>query len=70
MLKAELASLDEKIQRQKIERDTLADFYQTYKRDVEENPYEEICRQLEAEQQVQQAERERREENYKNQKER
>lgn len=69
-LKAELASLDEEIQLQKIERDTLADFYRTYKRDVEENPYEEICRQLEAEQQEQQAERERREENYKSQKER
>jgi len=69
-LKAELASLDEKIQIQKIERDTLTDFYRTYKRDIEENPYEEICRQLEAEQQEQQAERECREENYKNQKER
>ena len=69
-LKRELAELDITVEKQKEERDYISGLFRTYKRDIENNPYEEIQRQLEAEQQEQQAEQERQEENYKNQKER
>ena len=69
-LKRELAELDITVEKQKEERDYIYGLFRTYKRDIENNPYEEIQRQLEAEQQEQQAEQERQEENYKNQKER
>lgn len=66
-LKSELADLEVTIEKQKDERDYISGLFNVYKRDIENNPYEEIQRQLEAEQQ---AEQERQEENYKNQKER
>ena len=69
-LKSELADLEVTIEKQKDERDYISGLFNVYKRDIENNPYEEIRRQLEAEQQEQQAEQERQEENYKNQKER
>ena len=69
-LKRELAELDITVEKQKEERDYIYGLFRTYKRDIENNPYEEIQRQLEAEQQEQQAEQERQEENYKNQRER
>lgn len=70
VLKSELADLEVTIEKQKDERDYISGLFNVYKRDIENNPYEEIQRQLEAEQQEQQAEQERQEENYKNQKER
>lgn len=69
-LKRELAELDVTIEKQKEERDYISGLFRTYKRDIENNPYEEIQRQVEADQQEQQAEQERQEEKYKNQKER
>lgn len=69
-LKKELAELDVAIEKQKEERDYISGLFRTYKRDIENNPYEEIQRQLEADQQEQRAEQERQEESYKNQKER
>ncbi|MBD5443924.1 MAG: relaxase/mobilization nuclease domain-containing protein [Lachnospiraceae bacterium] len=61
-LKKELAELDVTIEKQKEERDYISGLFRTYKRDIENNPYEEIQRQLEADQQEQQAEQERQEE--------
>lgn len=69
-LKRELAELDVTVEKQKEERDYLSGLFNTYKRDIENNPYEDMERQLEAERQEQQAEQERQEENYKNPKER
>lgn len=69
-LKRELAELDVTIEKQKEERDYISGLFRTYKRDIENNPYEEIQRQFEADQQEQQVEQERQEEKYKNQKER
>lgn len=61
-LKNELANLDVTLEKQKKERDYISGLFGTYKRDIENNPYEEIQRQLEADQQEQQAEQERQEE--------
>ena len=68
--KKELAELEVTVEKQKEERDYLSGLFNTYKRDIENNPYEDMERQLEAERQEQQAEQERQEENYKNPKER
>lgn len=61
-LKRKLAELDVTIEKQKEERNYISGLFGTYKRDIENNPYEELERQLEAEQQEQQAEQERQEE--------
>ena len=58
-LKRELDELDITIEKQKEERDYISGLFRTYKRDIENNPYEEMERQLEADQQEQQAEQER-----------
>ncbi|MCM1524157.1 MAG: relaxase/mobilization nuclease domain-containing protein [Ruminococcus sp.] len=69
-LKSELADIDVTLEKQKEERDYVAGLFKVYKRDIENNPYEEYQRQLEAEQQERQAEQERQEENQRNQTER
>lgn len=61
-LKNELADIDVAIEKQKEERDYISGLFRTYKRDIENNPYEEIQRQLEADQQEQQTEQKRQEE--------
>lgn len=53
-LKKDLADLDVKEEKKKSERDFLTGIFKTYKRDIEENPYDEILRQLEEEQQQEQ----------------
>ncbi|MCM1327977.1 MAG: relaxase/mobilization nuclease domain-containing protein [Ruminococcus sp.] len=63
-LKSELADIDVTLEKQKEERNYVAELFKVYKRDIENNPYEEYQRQLEAEQQEQQAEQERQEENH------
>ena len=68
-LKRELAELDVTVEKQKEERDYISGLFNTYKRDIENNLYEEMERQFETEQQEQQAEQERQEE-YQNRKER
>ncbi|MCM1382636.1 MAG: relaxase/mobilization nuclease domain-containing protein, partial [Muribaculaceae bacterium] len=54
-LKSELADIDVTLEKQKEERNYVAELFKVYKRDIENNPYEEYQRQLEAEQQEQQA---------------
>lgn len=53
-LKAELAELEVTVEKQKEDRDYLLQLYRTYKRDIENNSYDEMQRQLEMELQEQQ----------------
>lgn len=64
-LKKELSALEIKVEEQKSERDYLTDMFKTYKRDIEENPYDEILQQLEEEQQFYDMEQENDEVNRK-----
>lgn len=53
-LKAELTELEVTVEKQKEDRDYLLQLYRTYKRDIENNSYDEMQRQLEMELQEQQ----------------
>lgn len=68
-LKSELAELEIKIEQQKENRDYLLQLYRTYKRDMQNDYFEEIKQQAEADLQEQQAVQEQ-QENSKNYKER
>lgn len=63
-LKAELAELEVTVEKQKEDRDYLLQLYRTYKRDIENNSYDEMQRQLEMELQEQQADQEQQEKQY------
>lgn len=65
-LKAELSELEKETAKQKDDKDYLLQLYRTYKRDIENNPYEELQRQLEIERQEQQAYQEQQEKQYNN----
>ncbi|MGN0602689.1 MAG: relaxase/mobilization nuclease domain-containing protein [Oscillospiraceae bacterium] len=63
-LKAELSELEVTVEKQKEDRDYLLQLYRTYKRDIENNYYDEMQRQLETELQEQQADQEQQEKQY------
>ncbi len=62
-LKSELAELNITIEKQKEERDYILGLFNTYKRDIENNPYENIQRELETNKQIYKDEHEQQKEN-------
>lgn len=63
-LKAELTELEVLVDKQKNDRDYISQIYRTYKRDIENNSYDVMQKQLEKELQNDQEQQEKHNKNY------